>query len=1330
MFTARLCPEGRRSPRSIEEKDMHTTSVRKPTSWIVALVWMALTASALAQTPQPAAAAPTRTADTAASTLYLSGSGYLNVPNAAALNPSGGLTVEAWVRRIDTGTACQAIAGKGYQTGLWLGICGNKLRFYSNGALSSFDGATAFASGEWTHVAATFDGTTRRLYVNGNLDAESVRVGPLPVNAQPLRIGADVSDGVSEYRLSGHLADVRLWGVARSRDDIRRDMVRLFDAPTPGLIAAWHLEGTPADAFGAHNATGVGAFFFNGPAAPPTVHAPIKVPRLPAAPTINGECNSGEYGGGALRLRLPMWLDGVTYPQSPVWLNVGATSTNVYVCMERAELYTSSMAVYLDPNNSGDALAQATDWAFIARASGPSECKVGDGAGGYVTAGTCTYNAVRYAFEFESSAEFVFPRSLLPSASALFRLAMAHQGIGGASGTDRTWPLGAAQNAPVNWPTFVINDADLPRADSANPTVSARHTPDVVRRGATVYFTALATDDVDIESIDLIVDGVTRRTCGFAGANDRAGECTFNTTLPLGRHGYYARVVDHRGRAGFTPLSGFLVQVDGRAPVITLSHSPRSPAIGAAVTINATATDPSGVRSIGIGTGVPSSRNCTFSGTNTTETCTLTVVPGARRIVNYNATATDAEGLYAYTPGLRILFGNTPSAATPDTDNDGIVDEIERLIGTRPTNPDTDRDSLPDGWEVLGLDFGGEFVNLPALGANPLRKDVFVQYDYERGAKVEPETWPHIIELFRRHGISLHLTENERPRPTSGFLAPTTGVTSTIGADQAAATIDPATGQYYFPPKLSWTHHYLYSRHNPGRSGAWHHVTIDVNTLDCPLSSPDPQNDPACRWFTGDDGGTYKWRFASEHIYRVVHELGHNLGLGHGGRQGTGAQTRLGDIVYYAGDWESTNQKPHYISAMNYRYSTSHLCYKPPAGDAREAWLSATDYQSGTLPSLNEAALFESSSLGYTLPRNVQCDTADPAFVPAFHYGCTDGLGQKWIVLSDGTRTLGRVREGSEWQFTGLPAHGPGVDWNCNGSIQAGALSHNINGDGVENAFGDGSAGDTLTSPDDWTGLPYGPGSGCWIARDTSAAIAAVMPAAYRAAIGGSDCRLASATDMGMREFASEASLLPEQRAAAGAPARPAAHGGHGGHDHGAAADVYPPGPHQHDTQVSLPALPNLEQCNGVNDDGDDQIDEGCLDMDSDGIADAMDSCPGTPNPDQADANANGLGDACERPTLTSLALTLAPGNNALAWSGTTADVLGYAVYRQCEGEASPALLGEAFPTTTAQAYTDATAGSAKCQYVVRVLNRDGVETDERVVGNVPVKVFMPVVMR
>src|SRR5262249_41383453 len=40
--------------------------------------------------------------------------------------------------------------------------------------------------------------------------------------------------------------------------------------------------------------------------------------------------------------------------------------------------------------------------------------------------------------------------------------------------------------------------------------------------------------------------------------------------------------------------------------------------------------------------------------------------------------------------------------------------------------------------------------------------------------------------------------------------------------------------------------------------------------------------------------------------------------------------------------------------------------------------------------------------------------------------------------------------------------------------------------------------------------------------------------------------------------------------------------------------------------------------------------DTGTSDLDSDGVPDDIDNCPRTPNPDQADADGNGVGDACD----------------------------------------------------------------------------------------------------
>jgi len=75
------------------------------------------------------------------------------------------------------------------------------------------------ATGRWQHVASTWDGTTKRVYLDGVLDTSETG-GSLTANSLPLGIGRILTP-VTEESLVGSLDDVRIYNRALSADEIR-----------------------------------------------------------------------------------------------------------------------------------------------------------------------------------------------------------------------------------------------------------------------------------------------------------------------------------------------------------------------------------------------------------------------------------------------------------------------------------------------------------------------------------------------------------------------------------------------------------------------------------------------------------------------------------------------------------------------------------------------------------------------------------------------------------------------------------------------------------------------------------------------------------------------------------------------------------------------------------------------------------------------------------------------------------------------------------------------------------------------------------------------------
>jgi hypothetical protein len=248
-----------------------------------------------------------------------------------------------------------------------------------------------------------------------------------------------------------------------------------------------------------------------------------------------------------------------------------------------------------------------------------------------------------------------------------------------------------------------------------------------------------------------------------------------------------------------------------------------------------------------------------------------------------------------------LIFKNTfaPSCAL-DTDSDRLANCAEydthvfvstSNTGTNPSLADTDFDGLGDGDEVLGTIVG---LDLPTLGAKPLKKDILIEYDWTNDA-VEIAQHSHrpsaaSIEKVR---AMFAASPNVNPDWSTGINviqdygqgAPFTGgnlIPDTDGNIDALGSEFYSYKSSYFDPNRLGYFHYAISTHRYNGSNSSGYAEIYGDDLIISLYT----------FFANDQ------YFANT----AVHELGHNLGLLHGGN-------------------EYCNDKPNYSSVMNYRYT-------------------------------------------------------------------------------------------------------------------------------------------------------------------------------------------------------------------------------------------------------------------------------------------------------------------------------------------------------------------------------------------------------------------------
>jgi len=150
--------------------------------------------------------------------------GYIEIPDAKRLNLPGPITVCAWIKPTEGRTHMAIFCKKGdvQPLGYRFSFAWSRVFFEIGDGTEKFRTSSegwSVPAGFWSHVAATYDGKTTRLYRNAQLIKEEEVTGPIAPLDRPMVIGAYLGRK-DAYNFKGLLDQLKIFDRAISPEGI------------------------------------------------------------------------------------------------------------------------------------------------------------------------------------------------------------------------------------------------------------------------------------------------------------------------------------------------------------------------------------------------------------------------------------------------------------------------------------------------------------------------------------------------------------------------------------------------------------------------------------------------------------------------------------------------------------------------------------------------------------------------------------------------------------------------------------------------------------------------------------------------------------------------------------------------------------------------------------------------------------------------------------------------------------------------------------------------------------------------------------------------------
>jgi len=438
-------------------------------------------------------------------------SGHIEIRYSSDLNPSGGgITIEAWVKR-DALNRHETLVGNGYRDSYWLGFSSQgKLSFTPYGNKGEVESSGVVPAGIWTHVAVTYDGLTRRFFINGVLDSVSA-LKPGPIAPAPsghsLGIGFDPDDMFEVNYFGGRIDNLRIWNYVRNQADIRKGMFQSIGRDLSGLLAEFPFDGSAMDTAGGHVSVLVGQVSFGNEGALPH---DIRIPNVSTGAVLDGACESDEYANA-----IQVTVDGTA-------VLLMHTASDLWVCFADLGAYGLSAALYLDALPTRLDPAQVEHLRFEVRNSNENVAREGDGEGGWVETSQADglwegkYLACCKA-SFTYRAEFRLNWQLLKEWNHLVGLSLEKTTTSSAGQIIRLWPALADGVSPSTWSRATLGGTGPARSFSGQVSYQPPGSDGTPLGVPGVLVNLIASDPSGGEA--LVASGLTNLDGGFSLAS-------------------------------------------------------------------------------------------------------------------------------------------------------------------------------------------------------------------------------------------------------------------------------------------------------------------------------------------------------------------------------------------------------------------------------------------------------------------------------------------------------------------------------------------------------------------------------------------------------------------------------------------------------------------------------------------------------------------------------------------------------------------------------------------------------------------------------------------